>query len=497
MRTLRTRRAPSSWSGAPAPRERARSKAHPGHNTSDDRSMQPERAAVRGREVVDGAAEDEADDGRELHHDVERGARGVLQRVADGVARHRVLVRLGALHELLAEAARGDVLLGVVPRAAGIAHRDGQLHTRDQSPRKQARACILPEAQAGNEGAQDHQGSRRQHLAQGRLRRDADATLVVRRHLLRTHDLRELRQALLDHVVRRGAHGLHRPSREGIGHHRAEEQASEDPRVQNVHSRNPCSHRERPEQRQAHKRRGADCEALADGRRGIPCRVEAIRQAADRLRQASHLRDAPGVVRDGAVGVDGQRHGHGPQHSKSTERHSEHATEAVRHEDRQTQAEHGNDAREVAQRQAVDDPCGRGLLLRLGDLPHRRVAVRGVVLGDEADEQAGPETQHDRHRAVPPLHLLVALAHAEGLRKAVLGQCHDDRRHQDGADHEDALERFLHARHVPHGIDAALQEQGQQADDDARGGDQDWVHQRAPARGKIRRRAREHQRRAS
>eukprot|EP00976_Prorocentrum_cordatum_P078427 1183109-Prorocentrum_minimum.AAC.1 len=120
-------------------------------------------AVVDGHEEV---AEDERDDRHQLHQDVERGAGGVLEGVADGVADHRRLVALGALlllghhhldgavaaaHVVTRVGAHGrvprglaaaahldgelallDVLLGVVPGAARVGRGDGQLHAGHQ-----------------------------------------------------------------------------------------------------------------------------------------------------------------------------------------------------------------------------------------------------------------------------------------------------------------------------------------------------------------------------
>mmetsp|Transcript_29715 Transcript_29715/g.88231 ORF Transcript_29715/g.88231 Transcript_29715/m.88231 type:complete len:347 (-) Transcript_29715:1346-2386(-) len=293
----------------------------------------PERPALLVREVRDGTSEDEGDDGRELHDNVERRARGVLERVADGVAGHGVLVGLGALHELLAEAAGRDVLLRVVPRAARVAHGDGQLHGGDQGSREEARARVLAEAQAGDEGAEDHERARGDHLAQGGLRGDADAPGVVRGHLLRAHDLGELREALLHHVVGRHADGLHGHGRKRVGHHGTIEEAGEDPRVEDVHVVHVRAHAEGAEESQADQGGRANGEALADRGSGVAGRVEAVGEAADGLRQAGHLGDAARVVGDGAVGVNGEGHGHGAEHAEGGQSHAEHAADAVRDED--------------------------------------------------------------------------------------------------------------------------------------------------------------------
>ena len=80
-------------------------------------------------ELDDHAGEDHADHRHQLDEDVQAGAGGVLERIADRVADDRGLVHrvLGAVGQLLAAVgALLDVLLGVVPGAAGVVERDGQ-----------------------------------------------------------------------------------------------------------------------------------------------------------------------------------------------------------------------------------------------------------------------------------------------------------------------------------------------------------------------------------
>ena len=67
--------------------------------------------------VQEEGREDQRDDGHELEQNVERGAAGVLERVAHGVADNCCLV---VARTLAAEVARLNELLGVVPRAARV-----------------------------------------------------------------------------------------------------------------------------------------------------------------------------------------------------------------------------------------------------------------------------------------------------------------------------------------------------------------------------------------
>src|SRR5690606_3804633 len=93
-------------------------------------------AAPTGRRRMRGAPsgrreqrnDQQRDDVDDLDQRVDRRARGVLVRVADGVAGDRGLVGLGAL---AAEVAVLDVLLRVVPGAAAGRHRDRDEEARD------------------------------------------------------------------------------------------------------------------------------------------------------------------------------------------------------------------------------------------------------------------------------------------------------------------------------------------------------------------------------
>jgi hypothetical protein len=67
----------------------------------------------------------------DLDHRVDRGAGGVLVGIADGVARDRGVVRVGALAAVRAVL---DRLLRVVPGAAACGHRDREEEAGNDVP---------------------------------------------------------------------------------------------------------------------------------------------------------------------------------------------------------------------------------------------------------------------------------------------------------------------------------------------------------------------------
>src|SRR3954469_15687437 len=113
------------WTG---PRNEARARRpRPGPPREPDVRLAVDRDEQR--------ADQDRDDVRDLDHRVDRGTRGVLVRVADGVAGDRRGMCLGAL---AAVGAVLDRLLRVVPGAAARGHRDREEEARDDSADQQA-----------------------------------------------------------------------------------------------------------------------------------------------------------------------------------------------------------------------------------------------------------------------------------------------------------------------------------------------------------------------
>ena len=122
--------------------------------------------------------EDEGEDGHELHDDVERGAGGILEGIADGVTDDGSLVELGALaldHAVYDDGTLLDVLLGVVPRATGVGRGDGHLDGGGDGTREETRDGVDAEEDAEEEGGGHDEHRGRNHLAERRVGGDGDA----------------------------------------------------------------------------------------------------------------------------------------------------------------------------------------------------------------------------------------------------------------------------------------------------------------------------------
>mmetsp|Transcript_31071 Transcript_31071/g.84254 ORF Transcript_31071/g.84254 Transcript_31071/m.84254 type:complete len:408 (+) Transcript_31071:115-1338(+) len=370
--------------------------------------------------------EDQGHDGLQLHDDVQGRTRGVLEGVTDGVTLHRRVVRLpslggrfdlllgrGLLHvpqlRVVREAVL-DVLLAVVPGAAGVGHGHGQLHGGDQGAGQQAKHRLHAEEGAREQGRADDKSARRDHLLQRGLCRDRDAPVVVRLELLAALQDRlaltvpqgELPLHLLDHLARGLAHGLHGEGGEPIRDHGTDEQEGKGDGLQDVdavqfHADALQAHDEGAVQGQGHQCRRADGKALADGRCGVARGVQGIGAVAHVRGELRHLRDAAGVVGDRAEAVDRQARRQGREHAQGRQGDAVQVAQGERHVDVRGQHEDWDDAALVAQGHAEDDVHGGAGLAGRRQLAHGHVGVRREVLRDQADQQAADGAHGHAH----------------------------------------------------------------------------------------------------
>jgi hypothetical protein len=119
-----------------------------------------------------------------------------------------------------------------------------------------------------------------------------------------------------------------------------------------------------------------------------------------------HLGDTAGVVADGAVAVDVEADGEGGEHAEGGPylrvcekvRVAAEAMGVARvsyWEASLNEMQTVTDGRLHAEGETVDDVGGGASAARFSNFANGFVRVGGVVLGDEADEEAGPETASD------------------------------------------------------------------------------------------------------
>mmetsp|Transcript_17220 Transcript_17220/g.32716 ORF Transcript_17220/g.32716 Transcript_17220/m.32716 type:complete len:323 (+) Transcript_17220:647-1615(+) len=274
-------------------------------------------AAVFGHERGD----DERDDAHELDENVERGARCVLERIADGIAHDHRLVFICLLRVVVVgvQHALAHVFLGVIPRATSVGHHHSQQKPGGNSPCKQAEKHLRSDHETNDDGAEDSEHSRDHHFLDGLGGANVHAFLAVEFRAAEVLVV-ELRTALVHDRLRSGADGKHGESREDEGEGGAEDDAGEDNLIEKVDRIKIHSISEGIQQRESSEDSRTNGETLsgrgggvAEGVQGVGCVTCGV---IDLLR---HLRDTPSVIRHGPKSISCQRHAKSRQHGDSTD----------------------------------------------------------------------------------------------------------------------------------------------------------------------------------
>ena len=450
---------------------------------------------------------------RELDHRVERHRGGVLVGVTDGVAHDGGVVQRRVLRVEI----HLDEFLRVVPGSTGVRHEDGlvepeQRH-RDEEPDEQERF-----GEGERQGGEEHAQENVEHTLLGVLGADLDHLVGILGGGLRLAvEVQVLFDELHCPVGARGD-GLHGGAREPVDHRAAQQQAQQERGVQQRQVLQVLgelagqAHHDGEDHGGGPHHGGADqhrfrrrLEGVARAVVGLEEVLGAFEVGADAVIAFQFLLDAGdlldggqlehrlGVVGDGTVGVDGDRHGPHAQETERDQTEREH-----RGGDHELAQPHGRDdeaqphqsgdrqpdpvAGEVAGHQAGEDVQRRPALVG-GD--HDLAGVAGVGGGEHLhqlrDQRPGQGAAADDQRQLPPHPVGQATDQrrggAEGARDAQhRGQPHQRRQgrlevhlggiavagagdggvdevrdpgghHHHGADHEDPHQQ-LHLHHL-------------------------------------------------
>jgi hypothetical protein len=137
----------------------------------------------------------------------------------------------------------------------------------------------------------------------------------------------------------------------------------------------------------------ADGEALSDGGGGVSGGVEGISDLADLVSELSHFGDASGIVGDGAIPVDGEGDGQVGEHAEGGEGDAVEAEEEVGEVGSDGDEERGHYGREVAEGESESDVGAGAGDAALGEVAYGLVRVRGHVLCEGSDDEAGNQAE--------------------------------------------------------------------------------------------------------
>ena len=289
-----------------------------------------------------------------------------------------------------------DVLLGVIPCAAGIGHHNSQKETGNEGAGEQAAQSFRTEE--GNEPNQERNDDGEQagddHFFQSGLGGNGNAAAVIGAAgtFQNPGDFFELTAYFKDHFVGSAAHSLHGQCREEEGQHTAEEQTGNDFGVENVDGAETNGLSVSGEQGKSGKSGGTDGETFTDGGGGVTHGVESVGDFTDMGIQFAHFGDTAGVVGDGAVSVNGNDDTGSGKHTNSGKSDTVEVGKFVRDQDRDHDNDDGERRGHHTGGNTGDDVGGGTGFAGLSDLLNGVKVERGIVFGEFPDDEAGDKT---------------------------------------------------------------------------------------------------------
>ena len=301
-----------------------------------------------------------------------------------------------------------DVLLGVIPRTAGVRHEDGENEAGDERAAEHADHTAAAEHKADDDGGDDGKQRGRDHFLQACAGAEVHAAGIVRIGVAfhDAGDLTELTAHLNDNALRSAADGVHRHGGEHEREASADEDADEHGRLHQreaiIAARSVKLFDKVCNESKRRQRGRADGKALAGRSSGVAERIERVGAITHLFGKACHLCNAARIVGHGAVGISGKGDAEGGEH---TDRGEGNAVEAqlrvariadrgaeVSDENGDADDDDGQRRGEHAEADAADDDGGRAGLAAGGEVLCRLVGVRGVIFRHAADQNARKES---------------------------------------------------------------------------------------------------------
>ncbi len=364
-------------------------------------------------EGYDKAGENDGNGGAELDKDVEGRAGGILEGVANGIADNGCLVLIRAFAAVVAAL---DILLCVIPCAAGVGHKYCHCKAGYGNAAEKTDNAGGSENETGDDGNNDSENCGNYHLVKSALGAEVNAGGVIGVSLILhdADDFLELAANFNNDGLSGGLNGAHGESGEDEGEHRADEETDENGRARKREVKNRVrlflnDVNVRNEKSKSGEGSGADCEALAGSGSGVAERVKSVGTVTDFLGKTGHFGDAAGVIGNRAVSVGSEGDAEGGEHADTGDANAVKTlveaglTAGAEEADYYSGAdnEDGGERGLHAERKTADDDGCRAGLGRGGKLLGGLVVIGGVILGEVTDSAAADKAAEDGNIYAP------------------------------------------------------------------------------------------------
>ena len=294
-------------------------------------------------------------------------------------------------------------LFGVIPGTAGVRHEDRKQNAGDERAGEKASERFRTKQDSNQQRGDNGHDAGNDHFVQGGSGGNTDTGSIIGFACAfeNSRDFTELAADFFDHFIGSLGNRVHGHGRESKGKHSADQKSDHDVGGKYVNALFfqtdfLCV---RDEECESGQRCGTDCKTFAHGSGGVADGIELIRNLTNMVVKAAHLSNTAGVIRDRAIGVDGNSCAGGGKHANGCEGNAVQAVgNLIGNEDADTDENDGNPGTHHTDGYTADNRSSRASLGLIRNTLDRTVVTRGVDLGHVSYDKADNNTGNDGKR---------------------------------------------------------------------------------------------------
>jgi len=300
-----------------------------------------------------------------------------------------------------------NVFLSIVPSTTSVGERESNLDTRDDVTSQKSGNKGVGEKDTTEEGSKDDDSTRGDHVLEGGVSGDRDASLVIGL-LLTTLDKRNLSSNLTNHGLSGVTDSRHGKSGESVWEHSTDEETGESEGLKDVDGGGVAmvsnSVRSKvgldtgnvsTEEGKSDEGSGTNGETLTNSGGSVTSGIKGISSLADILMKVAHLSNTTSIIRDRTVTINSEGNRKAAKHTDGRQSNTVHSSPVESEHDGDSEADNGDDGGHVTEGETLDDVGGGIVGASTSELAGGAIGVGGVVLSGETNQKTGPETKHD------------------------------------------------------------------------------------------------------
>jgi hypothetical protein len=282
------------------------------------------------------------------------------------------------------------------------------LDTRNDGSSEDTSSSVWTEDETSEEWGANNEASWGDHLSEGSLGGDLNATFIV--WIVNSSSLDGFLTGFVvsndevHHVISGISDGLHGEGSEEVWEHSTDKETSELGWLKDIDGSISNTGNEGTEKSETDEASRSNSETFTDGGSGVTSGIKSISKISDLGWESRHLSASSSVIGDWSITIDGKGDWKGSKHTESGKTNTVHTGHGETVTNGSSDADNWDDNGDITEGETKDNIWSWTVIASFSKIFGWVVGVVGVVVGDETNDHTGPETEHDATVGGPSVH---------------------------------------------------------------------------------------------